>query len=40
MRVASGRVATVAMVVVGLAALVLAGRVVRTAPSARRPAPR
>lgn len=38
MRVASSRVATVAMVLVGLAALVLAGRLVRTAPSAERPA--
>jgi hypothetical protein len=38
MRVASSRVATVAMVLVGLAALVVAGRLVRTAPSAERPA--
>ena len=38
MRVASSRVATVAMVVVGLAALVLAGRLVRTTPSVERPA--
>jgi hypothetical protein len=34
MRVASSRVATVAMVLVGLAALAVAGRLVRTAPSA------
>jgi hypothetical protein len=38
MRVASSRVATVAMVLVGLAALVLAGRLVRTTSSAGRPA--
>jgi hypothetical protein len=38
MRVASSRVATIAMVLVGLAALVMAGRLVRTAPSAERPA--
>jgi PASTA domain len=38
MRVASSRVATVAMVLVGLAALAVAGRLVRTAPSAERPA--
>ena len=38
MRVASSRVATVAMVLVGLAALVVAGRLVRTTPSAERPA--
>jgi len=40
MRVASSRVATVAMVLVGLAALAVAGRLVRTAPSAERPATR
>jgi hypothetical protein len=38
MRVASSRVATVAMVLVGLAALAVAGRLVRTAPSAEHPA--
>jgi hypothetical protein len=38
MRVASSRVATVAMVLVGLAGLALAGRLVRTTPSAERPA--
>jgi hypothetical protein len=38
MRVASSRVATVAMVLVGLAALAVAGRLVRTTPSAERPA--
>jgi hypothetical protein len=38
MRVAASRVATVAMVLVGLAALGVAGRLVRTAPSAERPA--
>ena len=38
MRVASSRVATVAMVLVGLAALILAGRLVRTTSSAGRPA--
>jgi PASTA domain len=38
MRVAASRVATVAMVLVGLAALAVAGRLVRTAPSAARPA--
>jgi hypothetical protein len=38
MRVASSRVATVTMVLVGLAALVLAGRLVRTTPSAEHPA--
>jgi hypothetical protein len=37
MRVASSRVATVAMVLVGLAVLAVAGRMVRTAPSAERP---
>jgi hypothetical protein len=37
MRVASSRVATVTMVLVGLAALAVAGRLVRTAPSAERP---
>ena len=35
---AASRVATVAMVLVGLAALAVAGRLVRTAPSAERPA--
>jgi hypothetical protein len=38
MGMASSRVATVAMVLVGLAVLVVAGRLVRTAPSAGRPA--
>jgi hypothetical protein len=38
MRVASSRVATIAMVLVGLVALVVAGRLVRTTPSAGRPA--
>jgi PASTA domain len=38
MRVASSRVATVAIVLVGLAVLAVAGRLVRTAPSAERPA--
>jgi PASTA domain len=38
MRVASSRVATVAMVLVSLAALAVVGRLVRTAPSAERPA--
>lgn len=38
MRVASSRVATVAMVLVGLAGLAVAGRLVRTTPSAERPA--
>jgi hypothetical protein len=38
MRVASSRVATVAMVLVGLAALAVAGRLVRTTPSAEHPA--
>jgi hypothetical protein len=38
MRVASRRVATVAMVLVGLAVLAVAGRLVRTAPSAGGPA--
>ena len=38
MRVASSRVATVAMVLVGLAALAVAGRLVRTTPNAERPA--
>jgi hypothetical protein len=38
MRVAFSRGATVAMVLVGLAALVLASRLVRTTPSAERPA--
>jgi PASTA domain len=37
MRVASSRVATVAMVLVGFAVLAVAGRMVRTAPSAERP---
>jgi hypothetical protein len=37
MRVASSRVATVAMVLVGLAALAVVGRLVRPAPSAERP---
>jgi hypothetical protein len=38
MRMASSRVTTVTMVVIGLAALAVAGRLVRTAPSARQPA--
>jgi hypothetical protein len=38
MRVVSSRVATVAMVLVGLAALAVAGRLVRTVPSVERPA--
>ena len=38
MRVVSSRVATVAMVLVGLAALAVAGRLVRTTPNAERPA--
>jgi hypothetical protein len=38
MRVASSRVATVAVVLVGLAVLAVAGRLVRTTPSAERPA--
>jgi PASTA domain len=38
MRMASSRVATVAMVLVGLAVLAVAGRLVRTAPSAGGPA--
>jgi hypothetical protein len=38
MRVASSRVATVAMVLIGLAALAVAGRLVRTVPSPERPA--
>jgi len=37
MRVASSRVATVAMVMVGLAALAVAGRLVRTTPTAGHP---
>ena len=40
MRVASSRVATVAMVLVGVAALAVVGRLVRTTPSAERPATR
>jgi hypothetical protein len=38
MRVASSRVATIAMVLVGLGALAVAGRLARTAPTAERPA--
>jgi PASTA domain len=38
MRVASSRVATIAMVVVGVAVLAVAGRLVRTTPSAGHPA--
>lgn len=38
MRVTSGRVATVAMVLVGLAVLALAGRLLPAAPSVQRPA--
>jgi hypothetical protein len=38
MRVASSRTATVAMVLIGLAALAVAGRLVRTTPSAEHPA--
>ena len=38
MRVAASRVATVAMVLVGLAALAVAGRLVRTTPTAGHPA--
>lgn len=38
MRVASSRMATVAMVLIGLAALAVAGRLVRTTPSAEHPA--
>jgi len=38
MRVTSGRVATVAMVLVGLAVLALAGRLLPVAPSVQRPA--
>jgi hypothetical protein len=40
MRVASSRVATIAMVVVGVAVLAVAGRLVRTTPSAGHPATR
>jgi hypothetical protein len=38
MRVASSRMATVAMVLIGLAALAVAGRLVRNTPSAEHPA--